>query len=255
MRNSLEFAWSHSLRARAKRCKHSRRVTSGGDVMPERDHQRAREFSRRLGALYTGAVADILDELGYRNQCLPASIRPLAPTMKIAGPVFTITGRKMPPGQRPDPRYRQMDMLDAIFPNAVVLIEPNDDKAAHWGELMSNTAVQRGATGCVIHGGLRDSPQILDIGFPVFRVFHSPLSAAVRWEIAEFDTPVAIGGVDVHPGDYVLGDIDGVLILPAAAVENVITTAEEVSRKETIVRGALQKGGSIRELFEKYRVF
>ena len=214
------------------------------------------ELSARLLRLYTGAVADILDELGLRNQCLPPQIRPLEPKMKVAGPVFTIRGRAMPPGERPDPRLRQMDMLDAIFPGAVIVIDPGDEaRAAHWGELMSNTALQKGATGCVINGGLRDSPQILELGFPVFRVFQSPLTAAVRWEIAEFNTPIRIGGVDIMPGDYVLGDLDGVLVLPAAVVEKVIVTAEEVCRKETIVRGELQKGGSIRQLFDKYRVF
>ncbi len=216
----------------------------------------SKELSARLLRLYTGAVADILDELGLRNQCLPSAIRPLEPKMKVAGPVFTIRGRAMPPGERPDPRLRQMDMLDAIFAGSVIVIDPGDEaRAAHWGELMSNTALQKGATGCVINGGLRDSAQILELGFPVFRVFHSPLSAAVRWEITDFGTPLSIGGVDITPGDYVLGDIDGVLVLPAAIVEKVITTAEEVCRKETIVREELQKGGSIRTLFDTYRVF
>ena len=215
-----------------------------------------RELSARLLRLYTGAVADILDELGLRNQCLPSAIRPLEPRMKVAGPAFTIRGRAMPPGERPDPRLRQMDMLDAIFPGSVIVIDPGDDtRAAHWGELMSNTALQKGATGCVINGGLRDSPQILELGFPVFRVFHSPLTAAVRWEITDFDAPMSIAGVDIMPGDYILGDLDGVLVLPAAVVEKVIVTAEEVCRKETIVRDELQKGGSIRQLFDKYRVF
>jgi 4-hydroxy-4-methyl-2-oxoglutarate aldolase len=214
------------------------------------------DLRERLARLYTGAVADILDELGFRNQCLPAAIRPLEPRMKVAGPVFTIRGRAMPPGERPDPRLRQMDMLEAIFPGSVIIIDPGDEtRAAHWGELMSNTALQKGATGCVINGGLRDSAQILELGFPVFRVFRSPLTAAVRWEISDFGTPLSIGGVDIMPGDYVLGDIDGVLVLPAAVVEKTVATAEEVCRKETIVRGELQKGASIRELFAKYRVF
>ncbi len=214
------------------------------------------DLSARLARLYTGAVADILDDLGYRRQCLPAEIRPLEPRMKLAGPAFTVRGRAMPPGQRPDPRLRQMDMLDAIFPGSVIVIDPGDEtRAAHWGELMSNTALQKGARGCVINGGLRDSAQILELGFPVFRVFHSPLSAAVRWEITDFGAPMRVGEVDIVPGDWILGDIDGVLVLPAAVVEQVVTTAEEVRRKETIVREALQKGGSIRQLFDKYRVF
>jgi len=214
------------------------------------------DLSARLARLYTGAVADILDDLGYRQQCLPAEIRPLEPRMKLAGPAFTVRGRAMPPGERPDPRLRQMDMLDAIFPGSVIVIDPGDEtRAAHWGELMSNTALQKGARGCVINGGLRDSAQIVELGFPVFRVFHSPLSAAVRWEITDFGAPMRVGEVDIAPGDWILGDIDGVLVLPAAIVEKVITTTEEVCRKENIVREALQKGGSIRQLFDKYRVF
>jgi regulator of RNase E activity RraA len=214
------------------------------------------DLSERLLQLYTGAIADIMDDMGYRNQCLPADIRPLDPKMKVAGPIYPVRGRAKPPGERPDPRYRQMDMLDGIFPGAVVVIEPGDEtKAAHWGELMSNTARQKGAVGCVINGGLRDSMQILEIGFPVFRKFHSPLTAVYRFEITDFGEPIEIGGVSVMPRDYVLGDIDGVLVIPQAIAADVVATAEGVRDKETIVRGQLQSGGSIRELFDKYRVF
>jgi len=214
------------------------------------------DLAQRLAQLYTGAVADIMDDMGYRNQCLPADIRPLEPRMKVAGPIYPVRGRAKPPGDRPDPRYRQMDMLDAIYPGSVVLIEPGDEtRAAHWGELMSNTARQKGATGCVVNGGLRDSMQILDIGFPVFRKFHSPLTAVYRFEITDFGEPMEVGGVAVMPKDYILGDIDGVLVIPQAIVADVVATAENVRDKETIVRGELQSGGSIRALFDKYRVF
>lgn len=214
------------------------------------------DLSARLLQLYTGAIADIMDDMGYRNQCLPAAIRPLEPRMKVAGPIYPVRGRAKPPGERPDPRYRQMDMLDGIFSGSVVVIDPGDEtRAAHWGELMSNTARQKGATGCVINGGLRDSMQILEIGFPVFRKFHSPLTAVYRFEITDFGEPIEIGGVNIMPRDFVLGDIDGVLVIPQAIVADVVATAETVRDKETIVRGQLQSGGSIRELFDKYRVF
>ena len=91
------------------------------------------DLSARLARLYTGAVADILDEHGLRNQCLPHAIRPLEPSMKVAGPVFTIRGRAMPPGERPDPRLRQMDMLDAIFPRRGHRHRPG--RGAHGGAL------------------------------------------------------------------------------------------------------------------------
>jgi regulator of RNase E activity RraA len=209
-----------------------------------------------LAALYTGAVADILDELGLHEQCLPADIRPLDDRMKVAGPVYTVRGRARPADDGNDPRYKQMDMLDGIFPGAVVVIDPGDEtRAAHWGELMSHTAKARGATGVVIAGGVRDTPEILRLGFPCFRRYHSPLTAVYRFDITDFGVPVRIGGVRLVPGDFVLGDVDGVLAIPAAAVDEVIARAASVREREDIVRQALDEGGSIRELFEQHRVF
>ena len=216
------------------------------------------ERSQRLGELYTGAVADIMDQMGpqYRDQCLPVDIRPLTPEMKVAGPVYTVRGRARQYDDGKDPRYRQMDMLDAIVPGSVIVIDPGDETvAAHWGELMSNTARGKGATGAVIAGGVRDTPQILDIDFPVFRRYHSPLTAVYRYDVTDFDVPIRIGGVAVTPGDFVLGDIDGILIVPAAIIDEVIEEAETTRDREDIVRQSLQSGGDIRELFEKYRVF
>ena len=214
------------------------------------------ERSRRLDSLYTGAVADVLDEIGLRNQCLPADIRPLEPTMKVAGPVYAVRGRARHYDDGTDPRYKQMDMLDAIIPGSVIIVDPGEEaKAAHWGELMSNTARAKGATGAVIAGGLRDTPQILEIGFPVFRRYHSPLTAVWRFDITDFDVPLRIGGVTIAPGDFVLGDLDGILVLPEAVVDEVLEQAESIREREDIVRDALQDGGSIRDLFEQYRVF
>ena len=223
-------------------------------MKPKNDAER----SERLGKLYTGAVADILDEIGpeYRDQALPNDIRPLDIHMKVAGPVYTVRGRARHYDDGKDPRYKQMDMLDAIIPGGVIVMDPGDDTvASHWGELMSNTARAKGATGAVIAGGLRDSLQILDIGFPVFRRYHTPLTAVYRYDITDYDIPIRIGGVAVTPGDFILGDVDGILIIPAAVIDAVIEEAESVRERENIVRNSLQEGGNIRELFEKYRVF
>ena len=232
---------------------HARNEPEGeAEVSTEAEIGRA----RALAGLYTGAVADILDELGYREQCLPADIRPLKGDMKVAGPVYTVRGRARPADDGKDPRYVQMDMLDGIFPGAVVVIDPGDEtRAAHWGELMSHTAKAKGAAGVVIAGGLRDTSQILELGFPCFRRYHSPLTAAHRFDITDFGVPIRIGGVLISPGDHILGDVDGVLAIPAAVVDQVIERAHSVREREDIVRAALDRGGSIRELFEQYRVF
>jgi 4-hydroxy-4-methyl-2-oxoglutarate aldolase len=212
--------------------------------------------ARALSTLYSGAVADILDELGLRAQCLPADIRPLRDDMKAAGPVYTVRGRARPADDGSDPRYRQMDMLDGIFAGCVVVIDPGDEgSAAHWGELMSHTARAKGAAGVVIAGGVRDTPEIVRMGFPCFRRFHSPLTAVHRFDITDFGVPIRIGAVAIAPGDFLLADVDGILIIPAGAVDEVIERAAVVRSREDIVRLALDEGGSIRELFEQYRVF
>jgi regulator of RNase E activity RraA len=214
------------------------------------------ERTRALGQLYTGAVADILDDLGLHEQCLPANIRPVRDDMKVAGPVYTVRGRSRPADDGTDPRYRQMDMLDGIFEGSVVVIDPGDEiTAAHWGELMSHTAKAKGATGVVIAGGVRDTPEILKMGFPCFRRYHSPLTAVYRYDITDFGVPIRLGGVAIAPGDFIVGDIDGILIVPAGVVDEVIERAASVRSREDIVRQALDEGGSIRELFEQYRVF
>jgi 4-hydroxy-4-methyl-2-oxoglutarate aldolase len=212
--------------------------------------------ARALSALYSGAVADILDELGLRAQCLPADIRPLRDDMKVAGPVYTVRGRSRPADDGSDPRYRQMDMLDGIFAGCVVVIDPGDERsAAHWGELMSHTARANGAAGVVIAGGVRDTPEIVRMGFPCFRRFHSPLTAVHRFDITDFGVPIRIGGVALAPGDFIIGDVDGILVVPSDAIDEVIARAASVREREDIVRQALDEGGSIRDLFEQYRVF
>ena len=136
------------------------------------------------------------------------------------------------------------------------MIDPGDEQhAAHWGELMSHTASAKGTTGVVIAGGVRDTPQILEAGFPCFRRYHSPLTARWRFDITDFDVPIRIGGVAIGPGDFILGDVDGVLIIPAAVVDEVIDQALSVRERENLVRAALDQGASIRELFDKYQVF
>ena len=148
-----------------------------------------------------------------------------------------------------------MDVLDAIFPGSVVVMHPGDDTtASHWGKLMSMTARSKGATGAVITGGSPDSVQILEFEFPVFRKDHMPATAVYRHDITDFDVPVRIGGGGITPGDFILGDIDGILVIPVVTVDEFIEKAESVREPEDIVRKALHEGGNIRDLFEKYRV-
>jgi len=217
------------------------------------------ERTIKLKKLYTGAVTDILDSLGegFRNQTLPNNLRPLESKMKVAGPVYTVRGAKRFFDDGVDPRYKQMDMLDGVFPNCVIVMDSGDEKnAAHWGELMSKTSLEKGAVGAVINGGIRDTHQIIDEHkFPVFACYHSPLTAVFRYNIVDYNKPIVIGSVNINPGDYILGDIDGVVCIPNKVIDEVINQASIVKEKEDIVRKKLSNGENIRNLFEKYKVF
>ena len=214
--------------------------------------------SKKLLNLYTGAITDIMDGMSeeFRNQTLPSNLRPLKTNMKVSGPVYTVRGNKRFYDDGKDPRYKQMDMLDGIFPGCVILMDSGDEKsAAHWGELMSKTSMEKGATGAIINGGIRDTEEIINHNFPVFASYHSPLTAVYRYNIIDFNNPIVIANVKIYPGDYIFGDIDGVVCIPKNIIDEVIEKSEIIRDKEDIVRQELSNGKNIRNLFEKYKVF
>jgi regulator of RNase E activity RraA len=213
------------------------------------------ELNRRYRRLYTGVVADILDTKGVRNHSLPPSIRPLKDHMKVAGPAFTCLG--MQTGNiKSDDTPMLIEMLEAVTPHCVVVLSANGDRSSsHWGEIMTLSARQRGCTGAVVDGGLRDTPFILKLNFPVFTDFYMPASSISRWELKEFQGITKVGEVSVCPGDYVFGDMDGVVVIPQALTEAVLVESEKAVQREQKMRQALRKGMSLHEVNKKFGPF
>jgi regulator of RNase E activity RraA len=197
----------------------------------------------RLAAIpYTGAVSDILDEMGLRHQTLPASIQALVPGQTLAGRALTLRGG---PGDCDDARIVYppfLKMLGDIRSGDVLVYETNDSVAAHLGELSSETAKFRGARGAVIDGGARDTEYMVRLGFPVFCRYRTPRDILGRWQLQEYNVPITVGGVAIAAGDLILGDRDGVLVIPQAVAEEVISKAEEVVHTENLVRKAILEG-------------
>ena len=126
------------------------------------------------------------------------------------------------------------------------------DQAAHWGELMSTAARNCGCRGAVIDGGVRDSRFLLEMDFPVFAAFHSVASSIGRWEILACQVPIKIGPVEIRPQDFVIGDIDGVVIVPRHCLEIVLEKAEELKEREAMMRADIKAGADVEECFKKY---
>jgi len=213
------------------------------------------DICRRYRQLYTGVVADVLDGKGVRNHSLPAFLRPLRDNMKVAGPAFTCQG--VPTGDiKSDDTPFLIQMLDALTPHSVVVLSAGGDaSSSHWGEMMTLSARQRGCTGAVVDGGVRDSSFILKMDFPVFTKFYMPASSISRWELKEYQVAIRVGETGIQPGDFVLGDIDGVVIIPQKLTEEVLSEAEKAMSKERRMHRALGKGMALKEAYKRFGSF
>jgi 4-hydroxy-4-methyl-2-oxoglutarate aldolase len=196
----------------------------------------------RLRGCYSGAVYDVLRAKGYVQQTLPQYIRPLNLQHKLAGPVFTIQGRRDDSLDAHQSLLKWCELLSKAPANTVLVCQPNDHTLAHMGELSSETLVYKKVLGYMVDGGCRDSAFIENLGFPVFCKYFTPVDVVAKWAATAFGERVQIGEVTIHTGDYVLGDRDGIVIIPGAITEEVVQQTEEVLRTENLVRKAILQG-------------
>jgi 4-hydroxy-4-methyl-2-oxoglutarate aldolase len=213
------------------------------------------ELAARFAAVYTGAITDVLDRHGYRQQTLPPSLRPLRPGMRLAGPAFCVEGRPQP-GVGYDESIRSiLAMLADVRPGFVAVYETHDATSAHLGELSVTSLKGRDCAGAVIDGGCRDVEYILREGFPVFCRYSTPQDCVGRWEVVASNVPITIGGVHIDPGDYVVADSDGVVAVPFAVRDAVLAEAEEVVMTESEIRTAVRAGTLPLAAYERYGKF
>jgi regulator of RNase E activity RraA len=214
------------------------------------------DLHRRFGALYTGAITDVLDRLGFRAQTLPAELAPLRPGMRLAGPAYPVRG-----APRVDADYevtvrKVLEMLGTVPPGHVAVYETNDTASAHLGELSVTSLKTRGCAGAVIDGGCRDVEYILREDFPVFSRYTTPQDCTVRWELAEHgDVTATIGAVSVRLGDYVVADHDGIVVVPRDAITDVLADAEAKFATESEIRDAVRAGMLPLEAYERFGTF
>jgi len=212
-------------------------------------------FAERLEKCYSGAVFDVLREKGYPDQALPHGIRPLNPAWKLAGPVFPVSGRRTTDLGVHETILEWTTFLGKAPSGSVVMCQPNDLALSHMGELSSETLQHRGVRGYIVDGGTRDSAFILEIGFRVFCRYATPSDIAGRWVMDKLGDPIRIGHLTIKAGDYVMADIDGVVIIPAAIVGEIVDETEAVMQRENLVRKAILEGVDPREAYLKYGKF
>ena len=189
-------------------------------------------LASRLEQCYSGAVYDVLRAMGYPNQVLPHTIRPLG-LYKLAGKIYTVSGYVDQTLDAHQTLLSWTALLSKAPKDSVVICQPNNHLMALMGELSAETLQFRGVRGYIVDGGCRDSEFITNIGFKVFCSFFTPVDVVGRWVADRFSEPITIGNVTICSGDYVMADRDGIVIIPKAIAEKVIAKTEAVLKTES----------------------
>ncbi|MFK7962832.1 MAG: RraA family protein [Burkholderiaceae bacterium] len=212
-------------------------------------------ITSRLNNLYASAVHDVLRSRGVEPCVLPKEIRPLDPNLKMAGPVWTFSGRTEPDASAHDTLLAWTTVLSKAPADHVIVCQPHNNDIALMGELSAETLQQRGTLGYLADSGCRDADFILKIGYPVFHKYFTPSDIIGRWIADKLGEPVTIGEVTVNTGDYLIADRDGVVIIPAAIAESVISETESVADTESQVREAIRSGVDPVDAYLKFGKF
>ena len=207
--------------------------------------------------LYAAVLSDVLDGMGFRNQAMRPFVRPLDEGCLLFGRART--GLYMPVysvREGENPYEVEIALVDDLRKGDVAVFACGGptDRIAPWGELLSTAARARGATGCVTDGLVRDIRAIRAMNFPVFHGGIGPLDSKGRGKMIDADVPVECGGVLVRPGDYVFGDADGLVIIPAAAADEAVSTALAKVDTETTTRDELAGGEKLADVFRRHGV-
>ncbi|MFW5699056.1 MAG: RraA family protein [Planctomycetota bacterium] len=219
-------------------------ISDAGFPLPED------ELLQRFEQLYTGAINDVLREFCLLDQALPGRIKALREYRSVAGFAFTV--KSAPNAKITGEMDVRAQMLDRLTPNAFVVWDTSrDQQATLWGGVMTATAKGLGVRAACIDGGIRDTHQILEADFPVFYEYRISNGSLGRCLITHYQIPLRIGTVDIKPGDVLVGDIDGVLVVPRDLAFQVLQRAEEIRANEKRIFGWVKDGQSVQQITEQ----
>ncbi|MCL2669531.1 MAG: RraA family protein [Syntrophaceae bacterium] len=200
-----------------------------------------------LSVLSTSAISDAMDRFGLRAGC--EGIFPITPGVKMAGPAFTL--RYVPVGQV---KGNVGDYMEIVNPGDVIVLDNNGrTDCTVWGDILTLVAKMKGIAGTVIDGVCRDIPFILKEKYPIFTRGRFMMTGKDRVMVEAMNVTVSIGKTQVKPGDILVGDDSGVVVVPWERAAEILELAEEIETAETQIETAVRGGLSLAEAREKYR--
>ncbi|MFA5026721.1 MAG: RraA family protein [Candidatus Methylomirabilota bacterium] len=205
--------------------------------------------------LYTPVLSDTLDALGFRRQAMRHDIRPLHPDFVVVGRARTLLWMNTYEPVRPNPYVNEIKAIDSLKPGDVSIHSTDYSwNIAPWGELLSTASRMRGSAGTIVDALVRDVKQIIAMGFPVFARGIKPLDSCGRGFVADVDVPVVCGEVLVRPGELVVGDYDGIVVIPREVEDEALARALAKVDGENHTRDELLQGRLLGEVYEKYGI-
>jgi len=204
----------------------------------------------------TATVADVLDVLGLPNQGLAPQFAPYpANAGRMGGWAYTLRGRMTRYSASGDPQ--KMKAVDGLGRGQLAVWSGEGKGVCFFGELIALGMKRRGCAGALVDGGIRDIEWIGRQRFPVYARYRTPVQSIGRWKVTAWQVPVSLPGatakrVKVRPGDFVLADTDGVIVVPARVAAKVLALAERLTAKEIRIRRELDAGASLEDVLKKY---
>ncbi|KYP16341.1 RraA family protein [Flavihumibacter sp. CACIAM 22H1] len=217
-------------------------------------------FSIVRNELYTAVVGDIMDKMGLMHQFLSPRIQPLQDDMFVVGRAMTVLEadvRSSASENNPvldKPFGLMLEALDDLKKDEVYVCTGSSPTYALWGELMATRAQLLGAAGAVVDGFSRDTKGILSLGFPCFSYGRYAQDQGPRGKVIDFRVPIFMNGVTINPGDIILGDIDGVCVVPKEHEVEIFSSAIQKARGEKIVQVKIMEGMPSKEAFDRYGI-
>lgn len=214
------------------------------------------DIRTRFLAVDTSNVADVLDVMGWPDQGLAADFMPYPATAgRLAGWAYTIRGQMTPYPLGGD--ADKMAACQGLSPGEVSVWSGDGDGICYFGELIAIGMKERGSTGALVDGGIRDVRWLGHHGFPVYARYRTPVQSIGRWKVNAWQVPVFLRGatverVRIEPGDFILADEDGALAIPAAIVPQVLAESEALTATEIRIREELSNGLTLAQALERY---
>jgi 4-hydroxy-4-methyl-2-oxoglutarate aldolase len=211
---------------------------------------RAEAIVAAFGQLPTAAVSDALDSLRIPSQAL--GIKPLDVRFRIAGRAFTVKYRAIGAVER----GTVGDYIEDVGQGAVVVLDNGGrTDCTVWGDILTAVAVRRKTGGTVINGVCRDVTRAIEQGYPIFSRGNTMRTGKDRVEMDAINVPISLGEIQVRPGDIILGDADGIVVIPRVKEDEALEAARRIEDAEEAIERDVASGMALAEARKKHRYF